>query len=62
MEQSIKALVDYAKESYEDYVNEPEEMTFAVEELEPLAATMNLTKLLDELEKQVLADLEEVTK
>ena len=62
VEQSIKALVDYAKESYEDYVNEPE-VTFAVgRELEPLAATMNLTKLLDELEKQVFIDLEEVTK
>lgn len=36
-------------------------MAFAVgRELEPLAATMNLTKLLDELEKQVLNDLEEV--
>ena len=60
VEQSIKSLIDYAKESYEDYVNEPE-MAFAVgRELEPLAATMNLTKLLDELEKQVLNDLEEV--
>ena len=60
VEQSIKALVDYAKESYEDYVNEPE-MAFAVgRELESLATTMNLTKLLDELEKQVLNDLEEV--
>ena len=62
VEQSIKALVDYAKESYEDYVNEPE-MAFAVgRELESLATTMNLTKLLDELEKQVFIDLEEVTK
>lgn len=62
VEQSIKALVDYAKESYEDYVNEPE-MAFAVgRELESLATTMNLTKLLDELEKQVLNALEEVTK
>ena len=24
VEQSIKSLIDYAKESYEDYVNEPE--------------------------------------
>ena len=62
VEQSIKSLIDYAKESYEDYVNEPE-MAFAVgRELESLATTMNLTKLLDELEKQVLNALEEVTK
>ena len=62
VEQSIDALVRYANESYNDYVEKPEAAFAIGKSMSQLAPTMSLSEVLEKLEKYVNDNLGEVTK
>ena len=57
-EPSEKALVDYAKKVYKDYVNEPEAAFAVGDNMEGLAETMPLKELLEKVKDKVSECLE----
>lgn len=57
-EPSEKALVDYAKKVYKDYVNEPEAAFAVGDNMEELAETMPLKELLEKIKDKVSECLE----
>lgn len=53
VEPSVQAFIDYANESYVDFVAEPETAFSVGTKFEALATVMTLSEMLNELEKQV---------